>query len=63
MIKKILNKVFGIQFGSVKWVGDLPEPPSLTYSPTITGTDSYSYGSENVVKILPKRDSKGRFCK
>lgn len=33
------------------------------FSPTISGTNSYSYGSENKVKILPKRDSKGRFSK
>ena len=35
----------------------------LISSPTISGTDSYSYGSENVLKKLPKRDSKGRFSK
>ena len=33
------------------------------FSPTISGTDTYTYGSENKVKILPKRDSKGRFSK
>lgn len=99
MIKKILNKLFGIKFGPIEWIGDFPEcPPPRKLSkeeyiddlkhlyphnndeqiqklydaltsdywesiPTVSGTDSYSYGSENVQKKLPKRDSNGRFCK
>jgi hypothetical protein len=31
--------------------------------PTATGTNCMIYGSENVLKKLPKRDSKGRFSK
>lgn len=42
----------------IELIHNWPDPP-----PTITGTDSYSCGSKNVLKKLPKRDSKGRFCK
>ncbi len=36
---------------------------TITFSSGVSGTDSYSCGSKNVLKKLPKRDSKGRFSK
>lgn len=38
----------------------LPWPPP---PPTVSGESCRSYGSKNVLKKLPKRDSSGRFCK
>jgi hypothetical protein len=33
------------------------------WPPIISGTNFYIYGETNSMKQLPKRDSKGRFCK
>jgi hypothetical protein len=48
---------------------ETPKPKVIPYGQgitsttitTVSGTNTYAYGSEN--KILPKRDSKGRFSK
>lgn len=32
MIKKILNKLFGIKFGPIEWIGPFPEPPKFPFS-------------------------------
>ena len=58
MIKKILNKLFGSKSYEnksgykIEPIHPWPPPP-----PTITGTDSYSYGSDNVLKKESKEET------